>query len=38
MYGQPYYPQGSFSAAGNHTVAMNQERIDEVKQRITRPS
>ena len=38
MYGQSYYPQGSFSAENNHTVAMNQERIDEVKQRITRQS
>ena len=36
MYGQPYYPQGSFSAENNHTVAMNEERIAEVKQRITR--
>ena len=36
MYGQPYYPQGSFSAEGNHTVAMNEERITEVKQRINR--
>lgn len=34
MYGQPYYPQGSFSAENNHTVAMNEERIAEVKQRI----
>ena len=38
MYGQPYYPQGSFSAENNHTVAMNEERIAEVKQRITRQS
>ena len=38
MYGRPYYPQGSFSAENNHTVAMNQERIAEVKQRITRQS
>ena len=36
MYGQPYYPQGSFSAEDNHTAAMNEERIAEVKQRITR--
>ena len=34
MYGQPYYPQGSLSAADNHTVAMNEDRIAEVKQRI----
>ena len=34
MYGQPYYPQGSFSDEDNHTVAMNEERIAEVKQRI----
>ena len=34
MYGQPYYPQGSFSTEDNHTVAMNEERIAEAKQRI----
>lgn len=34
MYKQPYYPQGSLSAADNHTVAMNEDRIAEVKQRI----
>ncbi len=37
LYRQPYYPQGSFSAEGHHTVAMNEERIVAVKQRINQP-